>query len=274
MIKTVDRYLEHLRVERGLSANTLAAYRADLRQLTDSLRGRGPGQVALQDLRGHLAQLFGLAPASLARKVAALKAFFGFCQREGLTASNPAAKLIAPKFVPRLPQVPTAAEVSGAIDGCTDLRDRAILELLYASGLRVSELVSLNVADVDALKQLLHARGKGGRERLVPFGTPARAALAAYLATLPEPARSPAIFMNSRGGRLTRRTVARIVKRHGARHPHLLRHAFATHLLADGADLRVIQELLGHASLATTQRYTHVTIGRLQEAYGKAHPRA
>ena len=267
----------------------------------------------------------GLQKSSIARKLAALRSFFKYCVREGMLKENPARLVPTPKLPKRIPAVLSAEEMSGFLDQLARVqnragrasgknrrsglertapqaivklednlllpRDRAILELLYAAGLRVSELTGLNVADMDQKEQMVRVLGKGRKERIVPFGGKAAEALRAYWPTrerlLHENARDggktdpEAVFLNYRGKRLTQRSVGRIVKKYVRLvninwdlHPHSLRHAFATHLLADGADLRSIQELLGHQSLSTTQKYTHASIRQLMDIYDKAHPHA
>ena len=276
----------------------------------------------IREFLGHLHDQ-GLEKSSIARKLAALRSFFKFCVREGFITQNPGRLVATPKLPKRVPSVLTAEEINSFLDQLAQMtaraeraeagqekpaeetprrrrrsadeearllirRDRAILELLYASGLRVSELTGLDLADLDRAEQMLRVRGKGRKERIVPYGSKAEAALEAYWPVRAELLRkagsrgdSEAVFVNHAGRRLTPRTVARIVKKYVRLvnvnwdlHPHSLRHAFATHLLADGADLRAIQELLGHRSLSTTQRYTHASIRQLMEVYDKAHPRA
>jgi integrase/recombinase XerC len=237
-------------------------------------------------------------PATIARKLAALRSFYRYCCREGLAKENPAKLVSTPRQPQRLPDVLTTEEMNQLLDAVLQTpevgpqapalaaRDRLILELLYGTGLRVSELVGLNLTDVDTKEQLLLARGKGKKERVVPFGRKALAAWETYLPLRAElladaNTETDALFINARGKRLTARSVGRLVKQYAIRlrgdttlHPHSFRHAFATHLLSEGADLRAIQELLGHSSLSTTQKYTRVSIRQLMEVYDKAHPRA
>ena len=301
MRRLIDRFLEHLAHERGLSEHTLRAYRSELEAFHSFLAvyfDRAPESIALGEvdkvaLRAHLASLAGrgLARRSQGRAVAALRAFFRWATRVGELAADPAARLRTPKAPKTLPRHLRPGEIEDLLEAPTgnDLaarRDRAVLELLYASGLRVSELVSLDWTEVDLRERLLRVVGKGGKERQVPFGKPAEHALRAWREVseslpVPLPGDADAVFRNRRGGRLTDRSVRRILDRAMAAtasargvHPHAIRHSFATHLLERGADLRAIQELLGHASLSTTQRYTHVDVDRLLAVYRDAHPRA
>ena len=266
----------------------------------------------IREFLGHLHDL-GLQKSSMARKLASLRSFFKFCAREGMIRDNPARLVATPKLPKRLPAVLSAEEMSSFLDqlgsvkppapargavrrsesalGSARLlleRDRAILELLYASGLRVSELTGLNLEDVDRKEQMLRVLGKGNKERIIPYGSKAEEALKKYGPRRDDLLRkaggkgdAQALFLNHSGRRMTPRSINRILKKYlrlvnvnWDLHPHSLRHAFATHLLADGADLRAIQELLGHSSLSTTQRYTHSSIRQLMEVYDKAHPRA
>lgn len=303
MRRRIERFLEHLELERGLAANTLAAYAGDLGRFVDFLArdylSKDPERLTLEDVdvtavRSYVASLHlrNLNRSSQARALSALRAFFRWACRVGEARSNPAERVRAPKREKRITRHLRPGEVETLLEapvGDEPLarRDRALLELLYASGLRVAELVSLDWEDLDLGARVLRVVGKGGKERMVPFGQPAAAALAAWRERWEEVAsatRSGAgqpVFLNARGGRLTDRSVRRILDRWvaaaaGARgvHPHVLRHTFATHLLERGADLRAIQELLGHASIATTQRYTHVDVDRLLAVYRESHPRA
>lgn len=294
----IGRFLRHLEVERRASPHTLRGYVADLGQYAAWLAETGepllPGSAAA--IRAFLARAAATAgPTGLARKLSALRSFYRFLVREGVAPSNPARGVASPKLARRLPEVlpeedaAALVEAPAALATPLALRDRAILELLYASGLRAAELVGLDVADVDLEARLARVLGKRRKERIVPFGHPAAEALAAWLeAGRPALAAGPdhagartALFLNYRGGRLATRSLARRIDgwvlaaglpRHV--HPHVLRHSFATHLLSAGADLRGIQELLGHASLSTTQRYTHVDWRRLAAVYDDAHPRS
>jgi integrase/recombinase XerC len=300
----VRKFVAYLETEKRASAHTLRAYLVDLdqyvRYLAESGQGVVPSSPAL--VRGFLARQTGSAGAtSLARKLSALRSLYRFLVREGLAAGNPARTVASPKRPKRLPEVLPEEEVAALVEAPDEgeapeamkkplhLRDRAFLELLYASGLRVSELTGLDLDDVDLAQGLVRVLGKRRKERIVPFGGTAAKALARYLeesrlvlAAGPDGASARgAFFLNYRGGRLTSRSVARRLDRWVLAsglprhvHPHVLRHCFATHLLGNGADLRGIQELLGHASLSTTQRYTHLDWKRLAAVYDAAHPRA
>lgn len=293
MRHAIGAFLRHLERERNVSPHTLRAYRQDLKGLSSHLRqelGREarPADVDHLLLRAFLARLHreGLTKATAARKLASLRTFFRYLCREGVLAKNPARALQSPRLERRIPPHLEEAEVARLLDvpgespAC--LRARAILELLYATGLRCAELVGLDIEEVDIDARMVRVVGKGGKERVVPFGRRAREALMTYLASKPSVyTQNYPIFTNRNGGRLTDRTVRRIVagrvravalERHIS--PHTLRHSFATHLLERGADLRAIQELLGHSSLSTTQRYTHVEMRHLLETYRRCHPRA
>ncbi|HRY96442.1 MAG TPA: tyrosine recombinase XerC [Myxococcota bacterium] len=288
-------YLDHLGSERRLSAHTLRGYGLDLRQLAEFLTAKGRAVLAatLADLRAYLAaRRKELSPRSAGRKLAAIRGFYRFARRRGWIEVSPAERIRSPVLEKRLPRHLDRDEIQAllaATDASTDLglRDRALLEVLYAAGLRVSELVGLDLRDVDLTGRVVRVLGKGSKERLVPLGRPACAAVLAWLparARLLQESRRPAleaVFLNRRGGRLTDRSVRRVLDRWilaaGVLHnvsPHALRHSFATHLLQAGADLRSIQELLGHASLSTTQTYTHLDLEHLLEVYDQAHPRA
>jgi integrase/recombinase XerD len=309
----VDRYLDHLVVERGLAAHTLAAYRRDLTRYTGAMSARGrtqAGDVTAQDVAAFLAGLREggdghppLAASSTARAAAAVRGLHAFAAAEGMAASDPAGQVRPPVPPRRLPRAIGVSEVERLLaatgtgegpGGAGRLRDRALLELLYGTGARISEAVGLDVDDLGAAAPaagqaaLLRLAGKGGKDRIVPLGSYARQALDAYLvrgrpalATAAKRASaSPAVFLNARGGRLTRqgawgvlKDAAEVAGLTGVS-PHTLRHSFATHLLDGGADVRVVQELLGHASVTTTQVYTLVTVDKLREVYAAAHPRA
>jgi integrase/recombinase XerC len=297
---SVERFLAYLRDPRRASPRTQRAYESDLLQFGAFLAGGAPdapppaiGDIDRLAVRGFVASLgrSGLSKASVARKVSALRSFFGHAVRQGRLDDNPAAAVAAPRVTRGLPRNLTVDEIFNLLDHIADdglpaARDRALLELLYASGLRVGELVALSLSDVDLPGGMVRVLGKGGKERLVPFGRKAAEALTRWFSAsraLREAgaAARDAVFLNQRGGRLTDRSVRRILTRRlneaavRARvSPHALRHSFATHLLGAGADLRAIQELLGHASLSTTQRYTHVDADALMRVYDRAHPRA
>lgn len=303
MDELIERYIEYLRYERNASPHTVRNYRSDLVQFRNFLSAQDPGaQVEILSVNAHkirsfLAYLFKKEErkASIARKLAAIRAFFKFLNKERRLAENPAATISTPKLEKKLPRIMTEEEMNSFLDRVAEaaqtgdpafLRDRAILELLYASGLRVSELSGLDVRNVNFGDAFVLVRGKGNKERMVPFGSKAKAAIEAYLPVRERILResraaSTALFLNVRGGRLTTRSVDRLLKRYVQRFgprvkvsPHSLRHAFASHLLAEGADLRAIQEMLGHKSLATTQKYTQVSIRHLMEVYDKTHPKA
>ena len=306
----VDEFVQSLTAE---APNTVAAYRSDVTQfVTWAARGGhdGPGTVDRLILRRYLAYLGtkGLARRSMARKVAALRRFFGYLARRGLVVSDPSARLQAPPGPARLPRVLSEQELGALLDGKSDggegtgsaasteldggstrtasrdRRDLVVIELLYGSGLRVSELCSLAAGDVDLHERMVRVLGKGSKERMVPLSEVSRTALrgwlggdrAAYLRSHGLEPMHDRLFSNERGRVLTPRDVRRIIDRRSSAptHPHALRHTFATHLLDGGADLRVVQELLGHADLATTQIYTHVSKERLRTVYAKSHPRA
>jgi integrase/recombinase XerD len=293
-------FLAHLEFERGLSRNTLNAYRTDLLQLGRFLtaRDRDAQTATAEDLSEFLAQVAsgdgnGTAPCSTAtvqRKAACLRSFYRHLRREEITDDDPAAKLATPQRGKKLPEVLSYAEVQKLLaqprgDEPTTIRDRALLEVMYASGLRASETIGLEVSDVDLERGIVRARGKGSKERLVPVGQKAIAALSVYLRSgRPELVRGGderKLFLNFRGGPLTRQGLYKIVLRHaktagldGRMSPHTLRHSFATHLLSGGCDLRSVQEMLGHADLSTTQLYTHLSGEELKEVYFSAHPRA
>jgi integrase/recombinase XerC len=298
MDAAVRSFLTYLQVERGASPHTLRNYEGDLRQFLAFLQTAhngslpAPRVVDAYAVRSFLAARAGLgdAKSSLGRKLATVRSLFKYLAREGVVPHSPAADVVTPKQEHRLPRVLTADDAKRLMDdpGSNEprsLRDQALLEVLYSAGVRVAELVGLNVEDVDLDAGTATVLGKGRKERVVLLGTKAVEAVRAYLASHPPLSKGrgeeTTLFRNQRGGRLTARSVERIVAKECQAlenfptiTPHTLRHSFATHLLDGGADLRAIQELLGHASLATTQRYTHVALDRLMEAYDKAHPRA
>jgi integrase/recombinase XerC len=291
----IEAFLRHLSLERHLSAHTARAYRDDLTGLSTFL-GRAGGDlrsVTHAQLRRWLAHLStrGLARSSIARKAAAVRSMYRFAASRGLVADNPAAMLAAPRVPASLPPVLKPTEASSLVEAPAGqdpwaVRDRAVLELLYAAGIRVSELCGLDVDDADLEEGRVRVLGKGGRERSVPIGEEAVSALRAYLrdarpATVRSGRAGAALFLNRRGKRISPRDVRSLVEKYrrdvlaGRRvSPHTLRHSFATHLMEGGADIRAVQELLGHSSLGTTQRYTHVSRRRLFGAYRRSHPRA
>lgn len=295
MKKLIKEFIDYLSVERGLAVNTLESYGRDLRQYSQYLE---QGETAALDSATrativeyllHL-QRQGKATATIARRLAALKAFYQFLVRENYLEKDPTINLESPRLEKRLPKVLTIREVETLLaqpDGATaaGLRDRAMLELLYATGIRVSELVSLNHSDVNLDLAYIRCLGKGSKERIVPLGSMAVKGVRDYLQSgrprLIRDRNEEALFVNHHGRRLTRQGFWKIVKKYAedARidkeiTPHTLRHSFATHLLENGADLRSVQEMLGHADISTTQIYTHITKGRLKEVYARTHPRA
>ena len=333
MLQAIEKYLTYLRSVRNSSPHTVLNYGKDLQQFAAYLAPPGEkipalAKISHQIIREYIGYLHsqGLQKSSIARKLASLRSFFKYCVREGMLKDNPARLVPTPKLPKRIPSVLSAEEMNGFLnhlaapekpvdarllprvasetgpgkrgtpgeEGLLLKRDRALLELLYAAGLRVSELTGLNLVDMDRHEKMLRVRGKGDKERIVPYGGKAQEALEAYWPAREQlllqsgpgrrrrgPAHTEAIFLNYAGRRLTQRSVGRIVKKYVRLanmnwdlHPHSMRHAFATHLLADGADLRAIQELLGHQSLSTTQKYTHASIRQLMDIYDKAHPHA
>lgn len=299
MAAAFDRYLDHLRAERGLAPNTVAAYRRDLAVYGEYLAEVGIAdvvEVETADLEAFVGWLRRRVAAtgrpysasSVARMVVAVRGFHRFLAVEGTTTGDAAAALGTPRVRRALPKALSVEDVGRLLDapvgdGVLVRRDRAMLELLYGAGIRISELTGLDVDDLDPVERLVLVRGKGDRERLVPYGEVAAVELASWtVQARPSLApRSPALFVNARGGRLTRQGVWKLLRAHaervglGARvSPHTLRHSFATHLLDGGADVRAVQELLGHASVTTTQVYTLVSRSALREVYERAHPRA
>lgn len=282
----LEDYLGRCRTQRGMSGHTIDAYRRDLAQFFEFCSRAGLRSVTEVDrrvIRRWLANLDtrGYARTSVARKSSAVRAFYEDMLRRGFVESNPGAALHRPKKPGRLPQALRPAAVAAVLDGITgedpiDLRDRALLELLYATGLRVSEVSALSVRDV-AGRAEIRTRGKGGRDRVVPLGLPAQRAVEAWIDRgraefIVEPLDD--LWIGVRGGSLDTRGIRRVVRRRLGTHPHAIRHSFATHLLEGGADLRVVQELLGHVDLATTQIYTHITRDHLRRTYERSHPRA
>jgi len=295
-----ERFLRHLAAERGASPLTVKSYREDLLQLEEFLHSAGCRTAA--DATSPVLRRFasglhaaGYAPSTIARKLASLRSFYAFGQREGWIRANPAKPLRSPRRPRKLPKFLTGEEIARLLAAprpaaAGGLRDRAILELMYSAGVRVQELVNLDESDLDLRNGTVRVRGKGRRERLGIVGSHARAALRTWLATKPRPSAAGSaqietshrsLFTNKFGRRLSVRGVARLLEKHlaaaglaGRASPHTLRHSFATHLLDAGADIRSVQELLGHKSLVTTQIYTHVTTRKLLDAFDKAHPRA
>lgn len=294
----IGQFLQYLRVERGSSPHTLKSYREDLMALAEYLAdGDGqcpaPGSITTVELRGFVSALHeaGYAKTSISRRLASVRSFLRFGQREGWAKTNPAKALRNPRKSQKLPHHLSTDEIGKLLsaprgDGTQPLRDRALLETLYSAGLRVSELVGLCDGDLDFAAGIVRVRGKGKKERLAPIGSYAARALKAWLAKRTLHAREKSgreapVFTNKFGTRLTTRSVARMLEKYLAEtgldqrtSPHTLRHSFATHLLDRGADIRSVQELLGHKSLVTTQIYTHVSTANLKAAYEKAHPRA
>jgi integrase/recombinase XerC len=295
MEEALAEFLRHLAVEKNASAHTIKSYREDLTQALEFLQGRQvqqPAQLTTRQVRAYLAWLHehGYAKTTMARRMAALRSWCRFLCRQGVLSANPADGLRGPRQDRKLPHFLGEEEVARLLttppaDTPLGVRDRSILETLYSAGLRVSELTGLNCDDVDRDSGLATVRGKGKRERLALLGPQALAALEQWLsqrASLsPRAATQKAVYLNKNGTRLTSRSVGRLLEKYLAlagldprTSPHTLRHSFATHMLDRGADIRSVQELLGHRSLATTQVYTHVTTHRLRDNYAKAHPRA
>jgi integrase/recombinase XerC len=291
--KATADFLRHLR-ERNASPHTIKAYRGDLANFSTYAGSRGWKQIDHVAIRGFLSQLYdkGLSKTSVARSLAAVRSLYRWLAREGLVEQNPAKLVATPRLPKKLPRVPTIEEMNFVLDGkmpevaAFPERDLLMLELLYGCGIRNSELTGINLDDIRLSAEAILIRGKGKKERYVPFGDAVKRALAAYL-----PARQKmlgelnkniaALLINQRGGRLTTRSVGRIIKKIAVAkglspdvHPHTLRHAFGTHLLEEGADLRAIQELLGHERLATTQRYTQLSMKHVLQVYDQTHPRA
>jgi integrase/recombinase XerC len=291
--RATDGFLRHLR-ERNASAHTIKAYTGDLDAFAAYVGARQWQAIDHIAIRGFLSHLYdkGLSKTSVARALAAVRSLYRWLAQEGVVEQNPAKLVSTPRLPKKLPRVPTIEEVNSVLDGkmpevaSFPERDRLMLELLYGCGIRNSELVGINLDDIRISNEAILIRGKGKKERYVPFGGSAAAALTAYLpwrqkllVTLKKT--SSALLVNQRGGRLTTRSVGRIVKRIAVAqglspdvHPHTLRHAFGTHMLEEGADLRAIQELLGHERLATTQRYTQLSVKHMMDVYDQTHPRA
>lgn len=293
----LNDFLGYLTVERGASAHTISAYGGDLKAYLAHLSTRSidPLNATRDDVTSFMASLQskGMAPSTVERKIAAVKSFHAFLVREGVTVNHPTVDLALPKVPARLPEVISIDDAERLLsqpfpNGPVGYRDRAVLEALYGCGLRVSELTGLDLLDMDLDAGFIRVMGKGGKERLVPVAGAAQGALADYLAhgrpylrakkasTRQDPS---AVFLNVRGGRLTRQAVFGLVRAYGGRvglqlHPHTLRHSYATHMLQGGAELRALQEMLGHADISTTQVYTHVDRAHVREEYLTTHPRA
>ena len=286
MNRYVEKFLNYLEIEKNYSPHTLINYKLDLEEFIRFLNDQPIEKVDYFVLRRYLAQLKGkqLKPRTLARKLSSLRSFFKFLSREGHVQANPSALLATPKLDKKLPQFLTEQEVAKLLESpqvkeLSGLRDRAILETLYSTGIRVSELVGMNIDHVDFISNIVKVFGKGKKERLVPIGSKALNAIKAYLDQRKHA--SQAVFLNKNGTRLTDRSVRNITNKYiritsikSNISPHALRHSFATHLLNRGADLRSVQELLGHVNLSTTQIYTHMTTEKLRNIYDHAHPRA
>ena len=286
----IRQAMDFFSLERGLSANTVAAYRRDLVQFGREFAGKPPRAVSRSEILDYLMKLRDsrLTPSSVARKLVAIKVFYRFLVGQGLVQTDPSSVIETPRLWKGLPEVLSIEEVERLLQAAPlreqrGIRDRAILELLYATGLRVSEAANLKLTDLNAEAGFLRCTGKGGRERVVPVGKQALAWIGRYLAQVREKAKpsSNNIFLNRFGRPLSRQTVWILINRYAKQaglkkqiSPHTLRHSFATHLLEAGADLRVVQELLGHATIATTQIYTHVARARLKSIHAKSHPRA
>ncbi len=304
MDELLERYVNYLRYERNASPHTIRNYHSDLVQFRDFLKGGDAdasvdvAAVTTQQIRGFLSTLYEREKkkSSIGRKLAAVRAFYRFLAKEGMLAANPAAAVSTPKLDKTLPRIMTEEEMNNFLNRVAEAvpksepmmrRDRAILELLYASGLRVSELAGLDLRSINFGDGMLLVRGKGRKERIVPFGSKAKQALEDYLPVREQimmearKSNQTAVFLNTKGARLTTRSVDRLLKKYVLTFgpnvkvsPHSMRHAFASHLLTEGADLRAIQEMLGHKSLSTTQKYTQVSIKQLIEVYDKTHPKA
>jgi integrase/recombinase XerC len=291
--KAVAQFLQSL-AQRNASQHTLKAYSGDLAEFSAYAGSRGWKQIDHVTVRGFLSHLYekGLSKTSVARALAAVRSLYRWLAREGVVEQNPASLVSTPKLPRKLPRVPTIEEMNAMLDGkmpevaAFPERDRLMLELLYGCGIRNSELIGINLPDVGVSAEAILIRGKGKKERYVPFGDSVKSALAAYLPVRQKMLsqrnkNGSALLVNWRGGRLTTRSVGRIIKKIAVAkglspdvHPHTLRHAFGTHLLEEGADLRAIQEMLGHERLSTTQRYTQLSIRHVLQVYDQTHPRA
>ena len=291
--RDVHHFLRSLR-ERNVSRHTIKAYNQDLNTFADYVGTRSWKSIDHITIRGFLSHLYekGLSKTSVARALAAVRSLYRWLAQEGVVEQNPAALVATPKLAKKLPRVPTMEEMNSVLDGQVPEtasfpeRDRLMLELLYGCGIRNSELIAINLEDVRISAEAILVRGKGKKERYVPFGDSVKTALLGYLPArqkllMEKRKNTPSLLINLRGGRLTTRSVGRIVKRIAVAkglspdvHPHTLRHAFGTHLLEEGADLRAIQEMLGHERLSTTQRYTQLSMKHVLHVYDQTHPRA
>ncbi len=291
--KAIEQFIRSLK-ERNASKHTIKAYAGDLENFSAYIGSRSWKSIDHLTIRGFLSELYakGLSKTSVARALAAVRSLYRWLAQQGAAEQNPAALVATPKLPKKLPRVPTIEEMNVVIDGAMPEvaafpeRDRLMLELLYGCGIRNSELICINVGDIRLSSEAILIRGKGKKERYVPFGDSVRAALATYLPVRQEglaklKKTTSALLINHRGGRLTTRSVGRIVKKIAVAkglspdvHPHTLRHAFGTHLLEEGADLRAIQEMLGHERLSTTQRYTQLSMKHVLQVYDETHPRA
>ena len=297
----IERFLDYLKSQRGYSPNTLKSYEADLRHFinylkkNDNTKKIDPGQIDFHVIRAYLGGLFKkYKKTTISRKLSAIRTFFLFLEKNNLNEGNPAAEISSPKQGSYIPEYLNVDDMFMLLDApepvtLTEVRNQAILELLYSCGIRVSELTGMNLPDIDHKERLIRVIGKGNKERIVPIGKKALASIVKYLdqsmvfrkkkGNLDDSKKTP-LFLNNRGGRLSSRSISSIIKKFVKEYglvnditPHSLRHTFATHLLDSGADLRSVQELLGHASLSTTQKYTHVSLDKLMDVYDKAHPR-
>ncbi|MDH4211580.1 MAG: tyrosine recombinase XerC [candidate division WOR-3 bacterium] len=285
LLDKIPLFIDYLRKEKNYSEHTIRAYRKDIESFFEFLSEEDISAVDSTIISYFIAFLmkYGLDTTTVARKLSSLKSYFKALKRMGFVSDNPADVIRTPKKKKHLPGFLTYEQIEEGLK-IDDPRDYAMMELLYSCGLRASELTGLNVDDVDLQKDEVRVMGKGGKERILPMGRKARAAIVAYLGSRKQPAGEnarKALFLNCRGGRLSNRSLQRIVRKHlmkvaraSGTNPHILRHTFATHLLERGADLRAVQELLGHVSLSTVQIYTHLTTKRLKDIYAKAHPRA
>ncbi len=293
----IQDFLSYIKVQKGYSQNTIRAYAADLKDFFAFLSShQGFGEedsiddITIHNIRSYVGSIYkSHKKTSIVRKLSAIRSFFNFLEKKGITDKNPAWNISPPRPERYLPRYLNVDEVFKLLDiktgnGWRFFRDMAILELLYSCGIRAQELVDLNIEDIDVHEKIVKIRGKGDKERIVPIGEYASAAIKRYLDSIKgiikDTNRKGPLIINARGNRLTTRSIRRIVKKYAIKSglgwdvsPHSLRHSFATHLLEGGADLRAVQEMLGHSNISTTQRYTHLTLDKLMEVYDKAHPR-